>query len=330
MNHRELYMQLVNLNQTELYYKKCYEEGISPENFYPEFNPYQMQEDLLFPAKQLPFRQEIILKKHQCYSPTSPHHHDYFELFYVLNGKTNQILCQKQIAMQKGDFCLIPPGVTHHIDIKDDSSIINILIRRTAYERIFSNLLNDKNIITIFFSSHTYGLGTNDYMIFHSGDDVTLRKLVLDMYEECEKKENYYEILLNTQLTSLFGYLLRRYENTCEFPAISNRLEAHIFEMIHYMHQNYTDITLPKLADEFNYTPNYTSKLIHDVTGKTFSAILTQIRMEHAIQLLNTTTLSIANIAASLGYMTTEHFIRTFKKTYNTTPSNYRKETMYA
>lgn len=85
-------------------------------------------------------------------------------------------------------------------------------------------------------------------------------------------------------------------------------------------------MTLEQIAAKFHYTPEYTSRLIKSTTGKTFTQILQQVRLEKAQVLLQDTNLSIANIANQIGYETPEHFIRIFKKQMHLTPTEYRRK----
>jgi transcriptional regulator GlxA family with amidase domain len=47
-------------------------------------------------------------------------------------------------------------------------------------------------------------------------------------------------------------------------------------------------------------------------------------RLERARQLLETTLLNIKVVAAEVGYKDCSHFMREFKKAYDSTPSEYR------
>lgn len=322
MNRTTLYQQLQTLDDEEVYFKECQEAGVLPESEHKVTGPYSLKEYMFFPPDS---SQNVLVLKHKCYSPAQPHDHDFFEIFYVLEGQSQHEIGGKHSRMKRGDLCMIPPGTMHYIHVPDSSIILDILIRRSAFERVFSNLLSDNNILSAFFVGNTYTTGANDYIIFHTGNDAELQDLILDMYLECENKDNYYEMMLDTQLAMLFGKLLRHYESSCELPPFTSRTDSQVFGMIQYLHQNYREISLTSLAKKFHYTPEYTSKLIHDATGRTFSALLTQIRMEQALRLLKNTSLTVADIGLQVGYVTPEHFIRTFKKTYQYTPSEYRK-----
>ena len=84
-------------------------------------------------------------------------------------------------------------------------------------------------------------------------------------------------------------------------------------------------ITLQQLADRYHYSPQYTSRYIKEVSGKTFREILIDARMKHAISLLKSTSLTIAEIAYQVGYDNTENFTRAFNQRYEKTPTAYRK-----
>jgi len=109
-------------------------------------------------------------------------------------------------------------------------------------------------------------------------------------------------------------------------PRHDSRHYAAAFEITAYIQQHHNDISLQALADRYHYTLEYTSRFIKEATGKTFSEILSDAQMKHAISLLKSTSLPIAEIAYLIGYENTENFIRTFKKRYDKTPTAYRKE----
>ncbi len=69
----------------------------------------------------------------------------------------------------------------------------------------------------------------------------------------------------------------------------------------------------------------YFSRCFHDIVGVSFIDYCTQVRMEHAKQLLENTDKSIQEIAFSVGYNDEKYFSRTFKKLTGLIPSDYRK-----
>ena len=72
--------------------RKAYLDTIPPEIiedlslFVPEVTPEWLRTmpevDYLFPKDT-----DVSFKKHNCYTPALPHHHNFFEMFYVLEGR---------------------------------------------------------------------------------------------------------------------------------------------------------------------------------------------------------------------------------------------------
>ena len=80
------------------------------------------------------------------------------------------------------------------------------------------------------------------------------------------------------------------------------------------------------LAKKFHYSNEYTSRLIKELTGMNYTEILRTVRIEHSQDLLANSTMSVATIAEAIGYDTSEHYIRQFKKHTGMTPSAFRKQ----
>lgn len=68
----------------------------------------------------------------------------------------------------------------------------------------------------------------------------------------------------------------------------------------------------------------YFGRMMHTEFGCTFTALITRLRMEHALHLLQTTELSIFDIAQQSGYADERSFSRRFRLTYGASPSKYR------
>lgn len=95
-------------------------------------------------------------------------------------------------------------------------------------------------------------------------------------------------------------------------------------EILNYIQTNYRTVTLNDLSEEFYLSAPYLSKYIKEKTGRTFTAFVTELRMQHACNMLKTQGMTIEQIAEEAGYPSVEHFSRQFKKIYGITPAAYR------
>ncbi len=102
--------------------------------------------------------------------------------------------------------------------------------------------------------------------------------------------------------------------------------DARMIEIMNYIQANYIDITLEDLAKHFFLSKPYISKYIKEKSGMTFGDLVKKIRMKKARALLKGSSMTVENIALTVGYQNVEHFNRLFKKTYNMTPVQFRNQ----
>jgi len=84
-------------------------------------------------------------------------------------------------------------------------------------------------------------------------------------------------------------------------------------------------VSLNDAAAAVFLSPKYLSRLFHERTGMKFEDFKLRARMVRARKLLRSTSLSVKQVSARLGYSNAESFIRQFEKIVRTTPSCYRK-----
>ena len=67
------------------------------------------------------------------------------------------------------------------------------------------------------------------------------------------------------------------------------------------------------------------SYIFKQVTGKTFSEYVMNLRVSHAAELLRDTQISLVEICEICGFSDSNYFSRVFKKTYGMPPSQFRR-----
>ena len=268
----------------------------------------------------------VSIVKHPRYIPLFFHEHAFFEMIYVLSGTCVQHFQEKTICLKKGDLCLMAPNVKHGIEVNDDSIILNILIRYSTFMDIFMNTVRDKTQISQFFLSNIYSQKKLSYMLFHTKGDPVIRNYILDMYMEQIQLDEFSDRIICSFLTIFFTQLIRRHKKSMEIPG--THLKKGDFEdnIINYIIEHYNDISIELVAEHFHFSRQYCSRLIKDISGYTFSQLLTNIRMRQSENLLAFTTLSIEGISDTVGYKNPETFIRVFKKSAGCTPTDFRKQ----
>jgi AraC-like DNA-binding protein len=96
---------------------------------------------------------------------------------------------------------------------------------------------------------------------------------------------------------------------------------------IKYMMENLNQpLKVTKLAALTNFSLSHFFSLFKRQTGSAPIDFFIQLRMRHARQLLVTTSLSVKQVAAALGYDDAFYFSRVFKSVYAVSPSLYRQQ----
>lgn len=87
-----------------------------------------------------------------------------------------------------------------------------------------------------------------------------------------------------------------------------------------------TDLSLERIATECRITSSYLVRYFKGKTGHTPMQYVDGRRMEHACRLLSETTLTLHEVTHASGYLNESNFARKFKKLYQCTPMNYRRQ----
>jgi YesN/AraC family two-component response regulator len=99
-----------------------------------------------------------------------------------------------------------------------------------------------------------------------------------------------------------------------------------VHQLMNQIRHSYDRIdSLHQFASEHHISVSYLSRLFKTEAGMNFSDYVVHIRMEQAKRLLETETLSVAEVGEKVGYEDSKYFSQLFKKCTGMTPSEYKK-----
>ncbi len=82
------------------------------------------------------------------------------------------------------------------------------------------------------------------------------------------------------------------------------------------------------LAKENGYDLYQLSRLIKNVTGRTYTQLLQEKRLKQAVFLLENTRLSITDVSLDVGYSNFSYFYKIFREKYGMSPKQFRRKTV--
>lgn len=223
--------------------------------------------------------------------------------------------------MHEGDCYIGQPysGYALRGESEDEKVIVGILIRRDVFLRDFLGVLSAAPAMLHFFLEPQVNRFSDEFIHMTLPKDSLIWRLVdLMILEYAHRSDGTQETMKPLALAAVM-YLARQLNDT------SANADTPISEqMVAYIEQHLDAVTLADVGARFGYHPNYVSTLLHRQTGRTFSQILLQVRMDRACLLLAMTGLPIERIASMVGYPDTSNFYRAFRRAQGVSPREYR------
>jgi two-component system response regulator YesN len=161
-------------------------------------------------------------------------------------------------------------------------------------------------------------------------------KLMLDMQMKMKtmehgpdgfSREELHQTILETnrldQLSAVLADFLREAALKAETLSKMPR-HPEIAKAMRYVELNlHRKLALDEVAEHLHLNPSYFSRLFKKETGETFVDFVTRTKMERAKLLLDTTKLTVHEVADRLGYDNKSYFIKLFKAHTGLTPGEY-------
>ncbi len=96
-------------------------------------------------------------------------------------------------------------------------------------------------------------------------------------------------------------------------------------KVIDYIQDNYSsDLSNEAIGKHFNYHPNYINRIIQKHTGQSLHQYVLSCRVVKALEMLQTSGLSVTEVAYKVGFSSIKHFSQTFKSIYGYSPIHFK------
>ncbi|MBW9080545.1 helix-turn-helix transcriptional regulator [Rhizobium pusense] len=212
-------------------------------------------------------------------------------------------------ARPQGSLVYIPPGVMWHGWDEGDQNAAYLLI--SAEERFADKVFGDDFVPARFVPNMSF-------------QDVGIEHAARKIYLELAQLDSASGLIVEGQLTTIFGHLLRRsrlfdkHRKGGLAPAVLKRITQRIDAALE------EKVSLGAIAQEFGYSAAHLSRAFKQSTGLSPQAHFNKVRLDRASELLRTTSKSVTEIAHSCGYSSGSHLSSSFHKAFGISPIAYR------
>ncbi|MFC5530498.1 response regulator transcription factor [Cohnella yongneupensis] len=156
---------------------------------------------------------------------------------------------------------------------------------------------------------------------FRINTEETIR-LIIEKLQEVKQLDSLAE------LCQFIRYEFRTLWEDGRLPlVVADSGSTHAIQLaISYIQQRYHgELSLQEVANHVHMSKNYFSEQFKRLAGVNFIDFVIRLRIQYAKQLLNTTTLRVYDIGVKVGFNSSKHFLKLFKREVNCTPAEYRQ-----
>ncbi len=241
------------------------------------------------------------------------HLHNYYEVYYLLEGERKYFIDSNLYSLEEGDLVLVPPDVLHR-SVGDDAGF---------YSRVLLNI--PKNMIEESFLSEFYNDSDEYVLKIPAKRRKYLESMLEKMEYEVGRNDEHSNYLLKCYANELFVFLIR-IKKRMDFSRADKEADRVICEAASFIRNNFEKpITLEVAAKRVKMSKTYFCKMFREKTGFGFSDYLAGVRITEAAKMLTDTDMDITEIAIKCGYNDSSYFATVFKRIKGVTPVKYRK-----
>lgn len=273
---------------------------------------------------QLPFEKNFVF---------NPHFHPRPEIMFIRSGdivihifsnKNGKDVCYEK-RLKDNQYIFIDSNVPHSFEVLEDTVIANVEMRyeplsSPAFTDVVGMLRKDSPRFFRDINQSGFGVYTDSSSLRHCL--LSLITLIIEAHKD-EKtpiatEQLYLEKIYIQEMFTLLAL---------NATATSTGHVVYVRKASEFLKNNFTrDITLDDVAAYAGANKYYLEKEYKKYTGNTIISTLLSLRCKMACSLLETTNLSISEIARKCGFNIRQQLIYNFKKIYGVTPSEFVRQ----
>lgn len=277
-------------------------------------------DDSLFDAGSVKIR--VMSAEHN--GKTWLHRHAFYEFVYIDTGFTLHSHDGRTSVLTAGDLFAICPNEAHSYSSSYHTNLYNCLFYLEELSGLSDEILSLPGMGELLHS------GGKPFPVLHVGLPER-RDLVLileKMKWENQTRAAGWQLSLKSLLISFLIYYSRLYctEQTVRKNQDGGGYYSYIYRALEYIEQNYkNDIGGREIAECTGLSHDYVAKQFKNILSMTPSEYIRRFRVAKSMELLKTTSMTAAEIAAGVGFGDISLYSRVFKQLIGITPTAFRK-----
>lgn len=277
--------------------------------------------DVINSQKLLSDGKLISLRTHTRFIHFPEHTHDYVEVVYMCSGSTTHIVNGKTIRLNQGELLFLGQSARQEICRAEENDIaVNLVVLPEFFKEALSTIGEEATPLRRFLLDCLFGQNTGPgYLLFQVADDVPIQNLVENLIHSLVYDTPNRRKVSQMTMTLLFLQLLGHTDKLAW-----DSQEETILQVLRYVDGHYVDGSLQEAAGMLRCDISSLSREIRQKTGKTYTELVQEKRLNQAAFLLRTTERKVEDIALAVGYENISYFHRIFRREYGLSPRQFR------
>ena len=278
-------------------------------------------QDVINSRKLLSDGKLITLRPHTRFIRFPEHYHDYVEVVYMCSGTTTHIVNGKTIRLQQGELLFLSQSARQEILRAEENDIaVNFVVLPEFFQEALSIIGEEATPLRRFLLDCLFEQNSGPgYLLFQVSDDVQIQNLVENLicsllYDTPNRRK-----VSQMTMTLLFLQLLGHTDKLAW-----DSQEGTILQVLRYVDDHYVDGSLREAAALLHSDVSSLSREIRRKSGKTYTELVQEKRLNQAAFLLRSTDRKVEDIALAVGYENISYFHRIFRKEYGVSPRQFR------
>ncbi len=265
---------------------------------------------------------------------SSSHHtrgqtwHDRLELFMPLDGPARFRMGDQDVHLDRGDILVVDNLKLHHV-LDFDGFNTRVIVISFLPEFVYSlgSPSHDYAFLLPFYSK----VQNRPHIVRPTDGESSAHCFAIAELLNCffnEAGEQYFQAGCKAYLLGLLYHLARRFRTSeiLKWEFVRQQQQSLRFKnLFEHIRINYADkLTLREAAKIVGMSESQFMRGFKEVAGMTLVTYLNHVRLSNGLRLLKEPNLTIAEIAAAVGYSDQSYFDRQFKKSFGAPPKEFR------
>lgn len=266
---------------------------------------------------------------HQCYT-TDPL--EMYSLWLMLDGEVQVQMGAREWELCAGTAFLWPPSEAREVVTREGAEWLSISLRVRLYGQIdllqllWPPLAWQPEEAEYCALEHAMSALTNEWVVARENPTVTpetIDSYVIEHYRQWPSRDTVAAVLCDAYAKAIVGLCWRALGKVDLEQATGQNFPDWLAAALQRLRAE-PDVSIEKLAHDAGVSPTQFRRQFQSWFGSSPREYFNRLRLEEARRLLETSHLTVQEIAEQIGFLSAPHFNRLFKQTFGLPPAQYR------